>query len=78
MSRPKDPTLHRARVNGIELAYFEWGRAVQGRDATLLLAHATGFHARVWDQMIGHWPRSCASSTCTTWSAWGTRWAGTP
>jgi pimeloyl-ACP methyl ester carboxylesterase len=54
MSRPKDPTLHRARVNGIELAYFEWGRAAQGRDATLLLAHATGFHARVWDQMIGH------------------------
>lgn len=34
-------------VNGIELAYFEWG--VRGAARTVLLVHATGFHARCWD-----------------------------
>ncbi len=49
-----EPTLHRVRANGIELAYFEWNAERAGRDPTLLLAHATGFHARVWDPMISH------------------------
>lgn len=48
------PTAHRVRVNGIDVAFFEWGRAVRGREATFLLAHATGFHARCWDQVIRH------------------------
>jgi len=47
-----DPAEYRARVNGVELAYFEWGRAVRGREASILLVHATGFHARTWDQVI--------------------------
>jgi pimeloyl-ACP methyl ester carboxylesterase len=38
----------------VELAYFEWRRELRGRDAPILLVHATGFHARVWDQMIRH------------------------
>jgi pimeloyl-ACP methyl ester carboxylesterase len=48
------PEERRARGNGVELAYFEWRRELRGREATILLAHATGFHARVWDQMIRH------------------------
>ena len=53
MASPRDPVQKRLRVNSIELAYFEWGEAVAGREATVLFVHATGFHARVWDQVIG-------------------------
>jgi lipase len=48
------PGEHRVRVNGVELAYFEWRRALRGSEAPILLAHATGFHARVWDRTIRH------------------------
>lgn len=44
------PALHRVRANGILLATYEWGRGARG--PTLLLAHATGFHARCWDPVI--------------------------
>lgn len=37
-------------VNGVSLTYFEWGRGAEG--APLLLVHATGFHARCWDQVV--------------------------
>ena len=39
----------RVAVRGIELAYFEWG-ARSG--PTVLMLHATGFHARCWDGVI--------------------------
>jgi pimeloyl-ACP methyl ester carboxylesterase len=52
MATDPDPTEHRARVDGVELAYFEWRRAARGRGPTLLLAHATGFHARCWDPVV--------------------------
>ena len=39
----------RVAVRGIELAYFEWGRPV---GPTVLMLHATGFHARCWDGVI--------------------------
>ncbi len=51
-SAAERPTEHRVRVNGIELCHFEWGRKERGRLPTLLLAHATGFHARCWDAVI--------------------------
>lgn len=54
MRASETPEEHRAQVNGVELAYFEWRRELRGREAPILLAHATGFHARVWDQMIRH------------------------
>ncbi|MFN8644094.1 MAG: alpha/beta hydrolase [Candidatus Binatia bacterium] len=50
----RQPTRGRVRANGIELAYFEWGAARRGQGASLLLAHATGFHARCWDQVVRH------------------------
>lgn len=48
------PREERLRANGIELAYFEWGTAFREHGAPLLLAHATGFHARCWDQVVRH------------------------
>ena len=50
------PQLHFVQANGIRLAYFEWRAALRGRLPTLLLVHATGFHGRVWDQVIHHLP----------------------
>ena len=46
-----DPVVkeHRVAVRGIELAYFEWGPRV---GPTILMLHATGFHARCWDGVI--------------------------
>jgi lipase len=46
------PIQHRVHVNGIELTYFEWGQPSQVGEPTLLLVHATGFHARCWDVLI--------------------------
>lgn len=55
-----NPTQHFSQVNGIALCWFEWGQAsddpsVAGQE-TILLLHATGFHARCWDQVVKHLP----------------------
>jgi pimeloyl-ACP methyl ester carboxylesterase len=50
------PTEHRQVCNGVELCYFEWGQARPDRP-TVLLAHATGFHARCWDRVVAALPR---------------------
>ena len=44
------PIEARITVNGVTLTSFEWGRGLGGDP--LLLVHATGFHARCWDQVI--------------------------
>ena len=46
------PTEHRSRLGDIELCWFEWGADRRGKAPTLLLAHATGFHARIWDPVV--------------------------
>jgi pimeloyl-ACP methyl ester carboxylesterase len=46
------PIERRVHVNGIELAYFEWPARDPSRREVVLFAHATGFHARVWDRTI--------------------------
>jgi len=38
----------RLYVNGVDLALFEW----PGEGTPIFLAHATGFHARCWDQVV--------------------------
>ncbi|MDG2304964.1 MAG: alpha/beta hydrolase [Candidatus Binatia bacterium] len=48
-----EPSSQRIRVNGVELCLFEWGHPQPGQP-TFLLAHATGFHARCWDQVVRH------------------------
>ncbi|HME10706.1 MAG TPA: alpha/beta hydrolase [Bryobacteraceae bacterium] len=35
-------------VNGVTLTIFEW----PGAEPAILLCHATGFHARCWDQVV--------------------------
>jgi pimeloyl-ACP methyl ester carboxylesterase len=50
------PAERTIAVNGVELALYEW----PGQDPPVLLCHATGFHARCWDQIIAHLPgRHC-------------------
>ena len=51
-----EPALRRIRVNDCELAYVERHLELKGHGPTLLLVHATGFHARVWDQIIARLP----------------------
>jgi lipase len=41
-------------VNGIDLAVHEW--ASESGGVPLVFAHATGFHGRVWDTIIAHFP----------------------
>lgn len=50
------PTSHRVQANGLSIAYYEWNAARRGHGPTLLFAHATGFHARVWDAAIARLP----------------------
>ncbi|HEY5645941.1 MAG TPA: alpha/beta hydrolase [Pseudomonadales bacterium] len=44
-----DPTEHEYQTSGPRLTYFEWGSPGQ---QPVLLVHATGFHARCWDQVV--------------------------
>lgn len=48
-----EPTQHVFTGNGVRLAWFDWGRL---GDPTILLVHATGFHARCWDQIVAALP----------------------
>lgn len=47
---------HFQTSDGTGLAWYEW----PGADPPLLLVHATGFHARCWDQVVARLPgRHC-------------------
>jgi pimeloyl-ACP methyl ester carboxylesterase len=46
-----EPRLSYFDASGARIAYFEWGE----RGAPpIVMIHATGFHARCWDQTIAH------------------------
>lgn len=45
MAQPNELRLH---ANGVDLALFEW----PGDGPPVFFAHATGFHARCWDQVV--------------------------
>jgi len=48
-----EPRLLRTRIDaGVTLAAFEWHPELRGRGPTLVFTHATGFHARCWDEVI--------------------------
>src|SRR5438552_6879796 len=50
------PVERRVTANGVELALFE----LPGEDPPIFFCHATGFHARCWDQVIARLPgRHC-------------------
>ncbi|MDA0365739.1 MAG: alpha/beta hydrolase [Chloroflexi bacterium] len=52
--RPEDeqPVESRVTANGVGLCVFEWA----GDGPPLLFVHATGFHARCWDEVIRRLP----------------------
>jgi pimeloyl-ACP methyl ester carboxylesterase len=53
---PTTPHLHRVDADGLTMACYEWRPERRGQTPTLLCVHATGFHARVWDQTLAHLP----------------------
>ena len=53
MTPPQLSTWQTTNDDGLPyLAYWEW----EGEGPALVFAHATGFHARCWDQVIRHFP----------------------
>ena len=50
------PVQRRLQANGITLACFEWRPKCQNQGPSLLIVHATGLHARVWDEVIRRLP----------------------
>jgi lipase len=57
------PRESRVCLRGIEIAAWEW----PGEEPPVLLCHATGFHARIWDQVIAH----LADRRCVAFDARG-------
>ena len=55
MTKLVQPVQHQAKFNGVELCWFEWGQP-KTSEISILLVHATGFHARCWDQVIAAMP----------------------
>ncbi|WP_373490878.1 alpha/beta fold hydrolase [Parasphingorhabdus sp.] len=53
MTRTKPEEHHFPSSHG-DICYFEWGRAGDG--LSVLLLHATGFHARCWDKVVDAFP----------------------
>lgn len=51
----EQPREHRLDTPEGEICWFEWGTPSPGR-ASLLLLHATGFHARLWDRVVAALP----------------------
>jgi len=49
-----EPREHRLETPEGDICWFEWGE--RGAGASLLLLHATGFHARLWDQVVAALP----------------------
>lgn len=48
------PKQHQFQSSHGEICYFEWGEA--GNGPSILLLHATGFHARCWDKVVEAFP----------------------
>ncbi len=47
-----EPIAHRVPGHDVELQLYEW----PGEGPAVFFAHATGFHARCWDQVVSHLP----------------------
>ena len=52
----REPTDRHLSVNGENVAYWEWAAEPGNAGAPLFFAHATGFHARVFDAVIERLP----------------------
>ncbi len=52
----REPIARSVTINGEKVAYWEWAAAPGNTPPPLVFAHATGFHARVFDTVIEHFP----------------------
>ncbi|WP_428682736.1 alpha/beta fold hydrolase [Sphingopyxis sp.] len=50
----KAPREHRQETPDGDICWFEWGE--RGEGPSVLLLHATGFHARLWDRVVAALP----------------------
>lgn len=50
----RGPQEHRLATPEGDICWFEWGE--RSDLPSVLLLHATGFHARLWDQVVRHLP----------------------
>lgn len=48
----EQPQLHMVDAGGLPLAVFEWRVSCRGQGPSIVLVHATGFHARCWDRIV--------------------------
>jgi pimeloyl-ACP methyl ester carboxylesterase len=55
MTEPVQQSLAHA---GAKLSWWEWHAQRRGSGPSMVFAHATGFHGRVWDAIIEHFPTS--------------------
>ena len=54
-TRP-DPESREITVRGLRLHYWDWASTAPPPRTRVLLLHATGFHARIWDQVVRRLP----------------------
>jgi pimeloyl-ACP methyl ester carboxylesterase len=53
---PRSPFDSLVSINGIDIAVWDW----PGEEPAVFFCHATGFHGRIWDQVVAHFPeRHC-------------------
>jgi lipase len=71
---PPTPVESHLFVNGVELAVYEW----PGAGRPVLFCHATGFHARIWDQVIAHFRELGCENRCIAFDARGHGRSGKP
>lgn len=48
------PDSRAIAARNINFMIHEWGKQYQGQQPSLVLVHATGFHARCWDQVVAN------------------------
>jgi len=63
----RTPVKSSALVNGIQIAVWEW----PGAGPPVFFCHATGFHARIWDQVIARLQDHPAERRCIAFDARG-------
>jgi len=51
-----EPIAHTVEIEGAQTAFWEWPATCDDSGPPLFFAHATGFHARVFDGVIEHFP----------------------
>ncbi len=56
MTTQDAPVRHSCHLADLTLSYVERHADLRGTGPTLLFAHATGFHARIWDEVIAALP----------------------